>query len=240
MACNHRASAGRRRHYPEQRREDKHGSAFARMQKNYVVSLRDRHRSRPGLLTGPVCPCHWRKRREFIPQDSVRSTAAGPIPTARAHEPVHLRDQDPEEAPPARRPRPTTRRRNWIASHRRVLRAHRAGSQHLRPAFLDYRDDEGGWKRRPPVMIQAFRARGRRLPALLGARLRGLAAAHGRGAQCRASCLCRVGSGRHARSARHPERRRPAPARRQPRGHRPARPARCRRLPGLRRQNLTR
>jgi NAD-dependent SIR2 family protein deacetylase len=49
------------------------------------------------------------------------------------------------------------RLRNWIASHRRVFALTGAGCS-TASGIPDYRDDEGGWKRRPPVMIQAFRA----------------------------------------------------------------------------------
>ena len=73
------------------------------------------------------------------------------------------------------------------------------------------------------------------LQALLGARLRRVAAFHQRRAQLRASRVRRLGSCRHAPPARDPERRRPAPARRQPRCDRSSRPSRRRRLPGLRR-----
>ena len=49
------------------------------------------------------------------------------------------------------------RLRNWIAGHRRVFALTGAGCS-TASGIPDYRDDEGGWKRRPPVMIQAFRA----------------------------------------------------------------------------------
>ena len=49
------------------------------------------------------------------------------------------------------------RLRNWIARHRRVFALTGAGCS-TASGIPDYRDDEGGWKRRPPVMIQAFRA----------------------------------------------------------------------------------
>lgn len=48
------------------------------------------------------------------------------------------------------------RLRRWIASHRRVFALTGAGCS-TASGIPDYRDDRGGWKRRPPVMIQAFR-----------------------------------------------------------------------------------
>jgi NAD-dependent SIR2 family protein deacetylase len=48
------------------------------------------------------------------------------------------------------------RLRHWIASHRRVVVLSGAGCS-TASGIPDYRDDEGEWKRRPPVMIQAFR-----------------------------------------------------------------------------------
>jgi NAD-dependent SIR2 family protein deacetylase len=48
------------------------------------------------------------------------------------------------------------RLRRWISSHRRVFVLTGAGCS-TASGIPDYRDDEGGWKRRPPVMIQAFR-----------------------------------------------------------------------------------
>ena len=48
------------------------------------------------------------------------------------------------------------RLRHWIASHRRVFALSGAGCS-TASGIPDYRDDEGEWKRRPPVMIQAFR-----------------------------------------------------------------------------------
>ena len=48
------------------------------------------------------------------------------------------------------------RLRDWIASHRRVFALTGAGCS-TASGIPDYRDDEGEWKRRPPVMIQAFR-----------------------------------------------------------------------------------
>ena len=44
----------------------------------------------------------------------------------------------------------------WIARHRRVFVLTGAGCS-TESGIPDYRDDEGAWKRRPPVMIQAFR-----------------------------------------------------------------------------------
>lgn len=51
---------------------------------------------------------------------------------------------------------PIDRLRHWIASHRRVFALTGAGCS-TASGIPDYRDDEGEWKRRPPVMIQAFR-----------------------------------------------------------------------------------
>ena len=48
------------------------------------------------------------------------------------------------------------RLRDWIASHRRVFALTGAGCS-TASGIPDYRDDDGEWKRRPPVMIQAFR-----------------------------------------------------------------------------------
>jgi NAD-dependent SIR2 family protein deacetylase len=48
------------------------------------------------------------------------------------------------------------RLRRWIASHRRVFALTGAGCS-TASGIPAYRDDEGEWKRRPPVMIQAFR-----------------------------------------------------------------------------------
>jgi NAD-dependent SIR2 family protein deacetylase len=45
----------------------------------------------------------------------------------------------------------------WIARHRRVFALTGAGCS-TASGIPDYRDDRGEWKRRPPVMIQAFRA----------------------------------------------------------------------------------
>jgi NAD-dependent SIR2 family protein deacetylase len=47
--------------------------------------------------------------------------------------------------------------RRWIASHRRVFALTGAGVS-TASGIPDYRDDQGEWKRRPPVMIQAFRS----------------------------------------------------------------------------------
>ena len=48
------------------------------------------------------------------------------------------------------------RLRCWIASYRRVFALTGAGCS-TASGIPDYRDDQGEWKRRPPVMIQAFR-----------------------------------------------------------------------------------
>src|SRR5262245_669807 len=48
------------------------------------------------------------------------------------------------------------RLRGWIARHRRVFALTGAGCS-TASGIPDYRDDQGAWKRRPPVMIQAFR-----------------------------------------------------------------------------------
>ena len=48
------------------------------------------------------------------------------------------------------------RLRDWIARHRRVFALTGAGCS-TASGIPDYRDDDGAWKRRPPVMIQAFR-----------------------------------------------------------------------------------
>ncbi len=45
----------------------------------------------------------------------------------------------------------------WIARHQRVFALTGAGCS-TASGIPDYRDDEGAWKRRQPVMIQAFRA----------------------------------------------------------------------------------
>jgi NAD-dependent SIR2 family protein deacetylase len=49
------------------------------------------------------------------------------------------------------------RLRRWIASHRRVFALTGAGCS-TASGIPDYRDERGEWKRRPPVMIQAFRS----------------------------------------------------------------------------------
>jgi NAD-dependent SIR2 family protein deacetylase len=49
------------------------------------------------------------------------------------------------------------RLRRWIARHRRVFALTGAGCS-TASGIPDYRDDYGEWKRRPPVMIQAFRS----------------------------------------------------------------------------------
>ncbi len=46
--------------------------------------------------------------------------------------------------------------RRWMARHRRVFALTGAGCS-TASGIPDYRDDDGEWKRRPPVMIQAFR-----------------------------------------------------------------------------------
>lgn len=45
----------------------------------------------------------------------------------------------------------------WIAEHRRVFALTGAGCS-TASGIPDYRDDRGEWKRRPPVMIEAFRS----------------------------------------------------------------------------------
>jgi NAD-dependent SIR2 family protein deacetylase len=52
---------------------------------------------------------------------------------------------------------PDDRLQRWIARHRRVFALTGAGVS-TASGIPDYRDDEGEWKRRPPVMIQAFRS----------------------------------------------------------------------------------
>jgi NAD-dependent SIR2 family protein deacetylase len=47
--------------------------------------------------------------------------------------------------------------RRWIAGYRRVFALTGAGCS-TASGIPDYRDERGDWKRRPPVMIQAFRA----------------------------------------------------------------------------------
>ena len=59
----------------------------------------------------------------------------------------------------------------WIAEHRRVFVLTGAGCS-TASGIPDYRDEQGEWKRRPPVMFQAFRTQDVDLPPLLGARLR--------------------------------------------------------------------
>ena len=49
------------------------------------------------------------------------------------------------------------RLRRWIARHRRVFALSGAGCS-TASGIPDYRDDQGEWKRRPPVMFQAFRS----------------------------------------------------------------------------------
>ena len=49
------------------------------------------------------------------------------------------------------------RLRGWIARHRRVFVLTGAGCS-TASGIPDYRDDQGEWKRRPPVMIQALRS----------------------------------------------------------------------------------
>jgi len=49
------------------------------------------------------------------------------------------------------------RLRRWIARHRRVFALTGAGCS-TASGIPDYRDDQGEWKRRPPVMSQAFRS----------------------------------------------------------------------------------
>ena len=46
--------------------------------------------------------------------------------------------------------------RHWVARHRRVFALTGAGCS-TASGIPDYRDEQGEWKRRPPVMIQAFR-----------------------------------------------------------------------------------
>ncbi len=48
------------------------------------------------------------------------------------------------------------RLRRWIGGHRRVFALTGAGCS-TASGISDYRDERGEWKRRPPVMIQAFR-----------------------------------------------------------------------------------
>ena len=51
---------------------------------------------------------------------------------------------------------PGTRLRRWVAAHRRVFVLTGAGCS-TASGIPDYRDEHGEWKRRPPVMILAFR-----------------------------------------------------------------------------------
>ena len=51
------------------------------------------------------------------------------------------------------------RLQRWISSHRRVFALSGAGCS-TASGIPDYRDDQGEWRRRPPVMIQAFRTHG--------------------------------------------------------------------------------
>jgi NAD-dependent SIR2 family protein deacetylase len=51
------------------------------------------------------------------------------------------------------------RLRRWLARHRRVFALTGAGCS-TASGIPDYRDDQGEWKRRPPVMIEAFRTQG--------------------------------------------------------------------------------
>ena len=46
--------------------------------------------------------------------------------------------------------------RRWVESHRRVFVLTGEGCS-TASGIPDYRDENGEWKRRPPVMIQAFR-----------------------------------------------------------------------------------
>ena len=122
----------------------------------------------------------------------------------------------------------------WIARHRRVFALTGAGCS-TASGIPDYRDDQGEWKRRPPVMIQAFRTQDGGLPALLGARLCRMAAFHDRRVPTTRIEPSPPGNAPAPCAAGHAERRSPAPAGRQPRGPRPPRPSRRRRLPRLRR-----
>src|SRR3954462_11309180 len=49
--------------------------------------------------------------------------------------------------------------RRWIASHRRVFVLTGAGCS-TASVIPDYRDENGEWKRPPPVIIEAFRPQG--------------------------------------------------------------------------------
>ena len=50
----------------------------------------------------------------------------------------------------------SARLHDWIGSHRQVFALTGAGCS-TASGIPDYRDEQGAWKRRPPVMIQAFR-----------------------------------------------------------------------------------
>jgi NAD-dependent SIR2 family protein deacetylase len=52
--------------------------------------------------------------------------------------------------------KPADRLRGWVARHDRVFALTGAGCS-TASGIPDYRNDEGEWKRQPPVMIQAFR-----------------------------------------------------------------------------------
>ena len=52
------------------------------------------------------------------------------------------------------------RLQRWIADHRRVVVLTGAGCS-TASGIPDYRDEQGEWKRRPPVMFQAFRTQRR-------------------------------------------------------------------------------
>src|SRR5688500_967747 len=52
---------------------------------------------------------------------------------------------------------PHERLPRWTATRRRVFARTGAGCS-TASGIPDYRDERGEWKRRPPVMIQAFRA----------------------------------------------------------------------------------
>jgi NAD-dependent SIR2 family protein deacetylase len=55
-------------------------------------------------------------------------------------------------------PHSTDDLRDWIATHRRVFVLTGAGCS-TASGIPDYRDENGEWKRRPPVMYQAFRSK---------------------------------------------------------------------------------